>query len=172
MEWIDDARDRPVVLNPGFQSKKRLFTIIFKHAGPLVVDIFFRKDNNDRPRLHRNSTAKSCCGCPGTTVNRENHKNIVTPWQCCSPQSKGHSPVSGGRKITNPAPPTLQPWLCTMWLLAVFHFENWPCWTGNSRPCKSGGFTTSCYTPLHLEYHNAVQKWLSRQQVCVDSNGE
>ena len=29
--------------------------------------------------LHRNSTANSCCGCPGAATKRGNHKNIVTP---------------------------------------------------------------------------------------------
>ena len=55
-------------------------------------------------------------------------KNIVTPWQCCSRQSKGHNSLSGGRKVTSSAPPTPQPWLSPMWLLVVFYFENWPCW--------------------------------------------
>ena len=43
MVWIDEAGDRPVVLRPGFQRKKRLFTILFNHAGPLVVDILTEK---------------------------------------------------------------------------------------------------------------------------------
>ena len=43
MMWIDEAVDRPVVLGPGFQSKKRLVTILFNHAGPLVVDILPEK---------------------------------------------------------------------------------------------------------------------------------
>ena len=40
---IDEAGDRPVVLRPGFQSKKRLFTILFNHTGPLVVGILPEK---------------------------------------------------------------------------------------------------------------------------------
>ena len=39
MAWISEARVRPVIFRPGFQSKKRLFGIFFNHAGPLVVDI-------------------------------------------------------------------------------------------------------------------------------------
>ena len=41
--WINEAGNRPVVLRPGFQSKKRLFTLFFNHAGHLVVDILPEK---------------------------------------------------------------------------------------------------------------------------------
>ena len=39
MVLIDEAEDGPVVLRPGFQNKKRLFSILFNHTEPLVVDI-------------------------------------------------------------------------------------------------------------------------------------
>ena len=117
-----------------------------------------REDKNDQPPLHRNSrpSANSCRGCPGAATKRGNHKNIATPWQCCSRQSKGDNSVSGGRKVTSPAPPPLQPWRSALWLWAVFHCENWPCWKeglANSRPCKSGELTTSCHTPFGVPYH-------------------
>ena len=106
------------------------------------------REDNDQPPLHRNSTARSCCGCPGAATKRGNHMDIVTPWQCCYPQRNDHNSVSGRRKDTSLDPPTLQPCLITMWLWAVFHFENWTCWKelfANSRPRKSGEFTTSCH---------------------------
>ncbi|GFS01227.1 transposase [Elysia marginata] len=37
--WVDGQGDRPVVLRPGFQSRKRMFTVFFNYSGPLVVDI-------------------------------------------------------------------------------------------------------------------------------------
>ncbi|GFS14725.1 transposase [Elysia marginata] len=37
--WVDGQGDRPVVLSPGFQSRKRMFTVFFNNSGPLVVDI-------------------------------------------------------------------------------------------------------------------------------------
>ncbi|GFR73263.1 transposase [Elysia marginata] len=37
--WVDEQRDRPVLLRPGFQSRKRMFTVFFNYSGPLVVDI-------------------------------------------------------------------------------------------------------------------------------------
>ncbi|GFR73691.1 transposase [Elysia marginata] len=37
--WVDGQGDRPVVLCPGFQSRKRMFTVFFNNSGPLVVDI-------------------------------------------------------------------------------------------------------------------------------------
>ncbi|GFR94660.1 translational activator GCN1-like, partial [Elysia marginata] len=43
--WVDGQGDRPVVLRPGFQSRKRIFTVFFNYSGPLVVDI-----------LHQDST--------------------------------------------------------------------------------------------------------------------
>ena len=43
MAWIGEAGDRAVVLRPGFQNMKRLFTIFVNHTGPLVVNIGPRK---------------------------------------------------------------------------------------------------------------------------------
>ncbi|GFR57859.1 transposase [Elysia marginata] len=37
--WVDGQGDRPVVLRPGFQNRKRMFTVFFNYSGPLVVDI-------------------------------------------------------------------------------------------------------------------------------------
>ncbi|GFR94651.1 transposase [Elysia marginata] len=37
--WVDERGDRPVVLRPGFQSRKRMFTVFFNYSGPLLVDI-------------------------------------------------------------------------------------------------------------------------------------
>ncbi|GFR89599.1 transposase [Elysia marginata] len=37
--WVDRQGDRPVVLRPGLQSQKRIFTVFFNYSGPLVVDI-------------------------------------------------------------------------------------------------------------------------------------
>ncbi|GFR60516.1 transposase [Elysia marginata] len=37
--WVDGQGARPVVLRPGFQSRKRMFTVFFNSSGPLVVDI-------------------------------------------------------------------------------------------------------------------------------------
>ena len=43
MVWIDETGDRPVVLRPGFHTKKRLFTILFNYAGLVVVDVLPNK---------------------------------------------------------------------------------------------------------------------------------
>ncbi|GFR72056.1 transposase [Elysia marginata] len=37
--WVDGQGDRPVVLSPGFQSQKIMFTVLFNYSGPLVVGI-------------------------------------------------------------------------------------------------------------------------------------
>ncbi|GFR85977.1 transposase [Elysia marginata] len=37
--WVDGKGDRPVVLSPGFQSRKRMFTVFFNYSGLLVVYI-------------------------------------------------------------------------------------------------------------------------------------
>ncbi|GFR61250.1 transposase [Elysia marginata] len=37
--WVDGQGDRPVVLRPVFQSRKRMFTVFFNYSGQLVVDI-------------------------------------------------------------------------------------------------------------------------------------
>ncbi|GFR73619.1 transposase [Elysia marginata] len=37
--WIDGQVDRPAMLRPGFQSRKRMFTVFFNYRGSLAVDI-------------------------------------------------------------------------------------------------------------------------------------
>ncbi|GFR80214.1 transposase [Elysia marginata] len=37
--WVDGQGDRPVVLLPGFQSRKRMFTVSFNYSGPHAVDL-------------------------------------------------------------------------------------------------------------------------------------
>ncbi|GFR79767.1 transposase [Elysia marginata] len=37
--WIEGQGDSPAVLRPGFQSRKRMFTVFFNYSGPLVVVI-------------------------------------------------------------------------------------------------------------------------------------
>ncbi|GFR62317.1 transposase [Elysia marginata] len=37
--WVDGQGDRPVVWRPGFQNRKKMFTVYFNYSGPLVVDI-------------------------------------------------------------------------------------------------------------------------------------
>ncbi|GFS21148.1 transposase [Elysia marginata] len=36
---VDGQGDRPVVLCPGFQSRKRMFSVFFNYSGPLDFDI-------------------------------------------------------------------------------------------------------------------------------------
>ncbi|GFS24224.1 dihydroorotate dehydrogenase (quinone), mitochondrial [Elysia marginata] len=40
--WVDGQGDRPIVSRPGFQSRKRMFTVFFNYSGPLVVDILLQ----------------------------------------------------------------------------------------------------------------------------------
>ncbi|GFS25767.1 transposase [Elysia marginata] len=37
--WVDGQGDRPVMLSPGFQNRKRMFTVFFNYSGPLEVDM-------------------------------------------------------------------------------------------------------------------------------------
>ncbi|GFS04671.1 transposase [Elysia marginata] len=37
--WVDGQGDRPVVLRPGFQSRKRMCMVFFNYSGLIVVDI-------------------------------------------------------------------------------------------------------------------------------------
>ncbi|GFR62429.1 transposase [Elysia marginata] len=37
--WVDGQIDRPAMLRPGFQSRKRMFTVFFNSRGSLAVDI-------------------------------------------------------------------------------------------------------------------------------------
>ena len=112
-----------------------------------------QEDNSDQSPLNKNNAGKSCRGCPGAATKHGNYKNVVTPWQCCSQQSKGHNSVSG-RTVAGPALPILQPWLSTIRLLAkvgkvcLFWLVCccWCCCFANSRPCKKGDLTTSYNT--------------------------
>ncbi|GFR71508.1 transposase [Elysia marginata] len=37
--WVNGQGIRPVLLRPGFQSRKRMFTVFFNYSGQLAVDI-------------------------------------------------------------------------------------------------------------------------------------
>ncbi|GFR81410.1 transposase [Elysia marginata] len=37
--WVDEQVDRPAMLRPGFQSRKRMFTVFFNYRGSLAEDI-------------------------------------------------------------------------------------------------------------------------------------
>ncbi|GFR86300.1 transposase [Elysia marginata] len=37
--WVDEQGEKHVVLSPGFQSRKRMFTVFFNYSGPLEVDM-------------------------------------------------------------------------------------------------------------------------------------
>ena len=113
MMWIDVAGNIPVVFRPGFHSKKRLFTTVFQPRCTPGDRHSAREDNNDQPPLHRNSTARRRGGCPGAATKHGNHTNIVTPWQCCYRQSKGHNSVLPHP----PYSPDLAP--CDLWLLST-----------------------------------------------------
>ena len=118
MVLIDEAGDSPVVLRPGVQSKKRLFTIFFNNAGPLMVDVLSDKTTMTS-RLYTGTVLPKVVAAVqeqrpnvGTTRTLLLHDNAAP-----SPQSNGHSSVSGGRKVTSPAPPTS---MADHWLFSTF----------------------------------------------------
>ena len=43
MMWLTKDEPRPVVCKPGFQSRKRLFTIFFNHEGLMAADVLPEK---------------------------------------------------------------------------------------------------------------------------------
>ncbi|GFR99344.1 transposase [Elysia marginata] len=73
--WVDGQRDRPGVLRPEFQSRKRMFTVFFNYSGPLVVDIFIITSRyyNDRHILCQE------CAFPGKSAINEQRPQISTP---------------------------------------------------------------------------------------------
>ena len=107
MVWIDEAGDRTVVLRPGFQSKKRLFTIFF--AGPLVIDILPEKTT----MASRHSTGTVPPNIVAAVQGQQNQ--TWEPQEHCYsmtmllPTKQGPQYHTGGRKVTSPAPPTIQP---------------------------------------------------------------
>ena len=95
--WVGEDGDRPVVLRSGLQSKKpcrttggrhsgrednndqpqsktRILTMFFKHAGLLIVDILAEKTTMiSRQVLLRKITGEGCFCSLGATTKRLNH---------------------------------------------------------------------------------------------------
>ena len=125
------VEDHTVVLRPGFQSKKRLFTAFSTPVKPCCFGIFPRKTTATvQPPPHRNCAGRSSGGCPGATAKHGNHKNSATSGQCCSPHCKGHNSVSGGERLQV----LLQPTLSTK--NKQKNKKNPPC-SSNLAPCDS-----------------------------------
>lgn len=172
MVWIDEAGDRPVVLRPGFHTKKRLFTIFFNYAGPVVVDVLPNKSTmttkhytetvltkvvaaiqEQRPTvgvsrtllLHDNA---SCHKARATTSYLEEQQVQVLPHPAYSPD--------------------LAP--CDFWLFPTIKSR-----LAGRKFLRVQDLAKAVNSELRgipvLEYHNAFLQWRERLRRCVENKG-
>ena len=68
--WINEAGGRPVILRPGLHAVQQ--AALHYVCQPCWTPGGRRsaREDNDRPPLHRNSTARSRCGCPGRSSDQ------------------------------------------------------------------------------------------------------
>ena len=126
-----------------FQTKKRFFPICFNRAGTLVVDIL---PEMTAMTNHRHSTATKLLRLSRSSDQTWEPQEHYYSTTMLLPTKQGPQFTIRRGKSTSPAPPTLQPRLITMWLLAVFLFEKWHCW-------KEGVFCCCC------EFKTLQDRW-------------
>ena len=171
--WIDEKGDRPVVLSPGFQSRKRMFTVFFNYRGPVAIDILPQGTTMTSqyyvqtvlPQVKNTiDEQRPTIGMSRTFHLHDNaapHKSRATT-QALQEQ--------GIRVLPHPAySPDLAP--CDFWLFPILKdrlagrkFERIQ---DLAKAVKS-----ELRTIPEEEYHNAFRKWLKRLELCVQSGGE
>lgn len=171
--WIDEKGDRPVVLRPGFQSRKRMFTVFFNYRGPVAVDIL-PKDTTMTSQYYVQTVlpqVKKSLDEQRPTVGTSRtlllHDNAAPHKSRATTQSLQEQKI---QVLPHPAySPDLAP--CDFWLFPILKdrlagrkFERIQ---DLAKAVKS-----ELQTIPEEEYHNAFRKWIRRLEICVQRRGE
>ena len=173
MMWLTKDDPRPLVCKPGFQSRKRLFTIFFNHEGPVTVDILPEKSTmtgkyyceNVLPQVvSKVNESRPLTGTSRIMILHDNasaHKTgAVTQY------------LSENRIATLPHPaysPDLAP--CDFWL-----FPKLKELLAGNKYTRAQDLSKAVNAVLRgipkEEYSTAFHKWQRRLQMCVERGGE
>lgn len=171
--WVGPEDERPVVLRPGFQSRKRLFSIFFNYQGPVVVDILPQKETITAKYYAKTvlpQVMQSICeqrpnvGTQKTLLLHDNasaHKAkvTVTYLEEQGVQVLPHPPYS----------PDLAP--CDFWLFPLMK-QNLSGRKFTRIQDLGKAVKSQLHTIPESEYRNAFDSWLRRLTLCVQRGGE
>ena len=113
---VNEARNRPVVFRPGFQSKKQLFTLVFNQAGPPRWSILCQRRHQWATTTTQEQYCQKLLRLSRRSDQTRGPQEIVTPWQYCSPTKQGPQFQHLEGRNVSPAPSIQQPWHRTKWL--------------------------------------------------------
>ena len=173
MMWLTKDDPRPVVYKPGFQSRKRLFTIFFNHEGPETVDILPEKST---------MTGKYYCeNVLPQVVSKVNESRPITGTSrimFLHDNASAHKTgavtqyLSENRIATLPHPAYSQDLApCDFWL-----FPKLKELLAGNKYTRAKDLSKAVNSELRdipkEEYRTAFDKWRRRLQMCVARGGE
>ena len=173
MMWLTKDEPRPVVCKPGFQSRKRLFTIFFNHEHLVAVDVLpekstmtgrYYKENVLPQVVSKLNESRPMTGTSRIMIlhdNASSHKtNAVTQYL-----SENHITA-----LPHPAySPDLAP--CDFWL-----FPKLKEILAGNKYTRAQDLAKAVNSELRgipkEQYRAAFDKWRRRLQLCVERGGE
>ncbi|GFR71639.1 transposase [Elysia marginata] len=171
--WVDWQGHRPVVLRPGFQSRKRMFTVFFNYSGPLVVDILPQDTTMTATYYVQNvfSQLKSAINEQQPKVSTSRTlllRDIAGPHKArATTQSLREL---GIQVLPQPAySPDLAP--CDFWLFPILN-ERLTGRKFDSIQDPPKVLNSELWTIPEEDYQDVFQKWHIRLKHCIQSNGE
>ena len=171
--WVDGQGDRPVVLRPGFQSRKRMFTVFFNYSGPLVVDILPQDTTMTATYYVQNvlSQVKSAINEKRPKVSTSRtlllHDNAGPHKARATTQSLREL---GIQVLPHPAySPDLAP--CDFWLFPILKDR-----LAGRKFDRIQDLTKAVNSELRTipeeDYQGVFRKWQIRLKRCIESHGE
>ena len=164
---------RPVVCKPGFQSRKRLFTIFFNHEGPVAVDVLPEKATMTG-RYYRENVLPQVVSALNDRRPVTGTSRIMILHDNASAHKTGAVTqyLSENRITTLPYPaysPDLAP--CDFWL-----FPKLKELLAGNKYTRVQDLSKAVNSELRgipkEEYRAAFDKWRRRLQLCIQRGGE
>ena len=173
MMWLTKDEPRPVVCKPGFQSRKRLFTIFFNHEGPVAVDVLPEKATMTG-RYYRENVLPQVVSALNDRRPVTGTSRIMILHDNASAHKTGAVTqyLSENRITTLPHPaysPDLAP--CDFWL-----FPKLKELLAGNKYTRVQDLSKAVNSELRgipkEEYRAAFDKWRRRLQLCIQRGGE
>ncbi|GFR87673.1 transposase [Elysia marginata] len=171
--WVDGQGDRPVVLRPGFQSRKRMFTVFFNYNGPLVVDVLPQDTTMTATYYVQNvlSQVKSAINEQRPKVSTSKtlllHENAGPTKARATTQSLWELRI---QVLPHPAySPELAP--CDFWLFPILK-DRLAGRNFDRIQDLAKAVNSELRTTPEEDYQGVFQKWQIRRKRCIESHGE
>ena len=173
MMWLKKDDPRPVVCRPGFQSRKRLFTIFFNFEGPVAVDVLPEKTTITGTYYRENVLPKVVqeINCKRPTIGTQ--KTLLLHDNASAHKTGAVTQYlvdNGICVLPHPAySPDLAP--CDFWLFPKL--KGLMAGHKFSRVQDLAKAVNSVLRSIPKdEYREALNKWIERLRRCVEVGGE